>query len=210
MDTIRNLPEYNRLDGYMIKILYALLCIPVSGLAMNQTLINFTQPIKNYIVKTDATEREVGKSHADFSYQASTHPAKHYFFAFLNPQPNGAAFASVHIQQAFNLANSDSLCLTAKGLQDKPTTFQVVLNTSTSNGFSYQHTFTVTPKEATHTFKLKDFSATRRGKEVAHAPPLNSHDIQSVGIRIIGREKTPDNMFQKGLYGIALYQLSVC
>ncbi len=177
---------------------------------MNQTLIDFTQPIKNYIVKTDATERETGKSHASFSYQASTHPARHYFFAFLNPQPNGAAFASVQIPQPLNLLINDSLCLTATGLQDKPTTFQLVLNTSTSNGFNYQHTFTVTSKETTHAFKVKDFSATRRGKEVAHAPPLNSHDIQSVGIRIIGREKTPDNIFQKGLYGIALYQLSIC
>ncbi len=193
-------------------VCFFMLSIPLSGLSMNQTLIDFTQPLEAYTVLSDATERTQGKSHGDLSYQAGIQTKKHYFFAFLNPQTNGAGFVSVHIPLKQTLQTSQSLCLTAEGLQDKPSVFQLVITTSFSQAqhFNYQHLFTVNAKRTDFSFSLQDFSATYRGKPVPDAPPLDTNDIQSIGIRIIGRDKTPNQAFQKGLYGLALYNLSVC
>lgn len=179
---------------------------------MSQTLIDFTKPHPAYAIVSDATERTAGKSHGDLSYQAGLSTQKSYFFAFLDPQPNGAAFVSAHLPLKLTLKPHQILCLTAEGLQDKPVVFQLIVNTSASKEkqFSYQQKFTIDHKKSTTYFALENFSATYRGKPFPEAPPLHVHDIQSVGIRIIGRDKAPNQSFQKGLYGLALYHLSVC
>ncbi|MDF1646726.1 MAG: CIA30 family protein [Legionellaceae bacterium] len=184
----------------------------IPGLSMSQTVIDFTQPLKTYTVVSDSTERTQGKSHGDFSYQAGIQEKKHFFFAFLDPQPNGAGFASIHIPLTLTLNPKQTLCLTAQGLQNKPSMFQLVINTSTSQRehFSYQQTFAVENKKTTFNFPFNRFLATYRGNNLSDAPPLDIGDIQSIGIRVVGRNKTPHQVLQKGLYGLALYHLSIC
>lgn len=176
---------------------------------MSQTLIDFTKKLENYTLISDTTERAQGKSHGDLSYQVGQ---KHFFFAFLDPQPNGAGFVSIHTPLKLTLAPNQSLCLTAKGLKANPSVFQLIINTSASRQkhFSYQQTFIANHEKTTFRLPLQAFSATYRGKPLADAPLLDTSDIQSIGIRIIGRDKVPNQTFQKGLYGLALYNLSVC
>ncbi|MDF1757069.1 MAG: CIA30 family protein [Legionellaceae bacterium] len=196
----------------MVSKYFLILGVFFSGLSMSQTIINFQDPLKTHYVVTDSTERSQGKSHGDLSYQVGIKERKHYFFAFLEPQPNGAAFVSVYIPIKISLDSNQTLCLTAMGLQESPVVFQLIIETSTSREekFTYQQKFTTGNKKTTYKFPLQNFTSTYRGQHFPDSPKIDASDIQAIGIRIIGRETTHDNSFQKGLYGLSLFNLSVC
>jgi len=179
---------------------------------MNQTLIDFTQPIENYTLLSDATERAQGKSHGAFDFQSEINIKKHYFFTYLDPQPNGAAFVSVYIPLHLTLTSNQSLCLIAKGLQKQATIFQFLIKNATSEKkhFIYYKAFTIEDKKMTLRFPLSDFSASYRGQPVPTEPMIDTSNIQSIGIRIVGRNGASKDIFQKGLYGLSLYRLSIC
>jgi hypothetical protein len=194
-------------------IIYCLIgSIPILGFSMNNDLINFEKPIKAHKIISDATERPQGKSHGTMSFNDGIKGKKYYFFSFIDPQPNGAGFVSLHIPLELALESNQSLCLTVKGLQENPTVFQFIINTTVSlkKDYSYQIKFIVEDKKRTFYFPLRDFLATSRGRPVLGVSPLDTNNIQSIGIRIIGRDKAPDQGFQSGLYGLALYRLFVC
>ena len=181
---------------------------------MNQTLVDFTQPIENYTLLSDATERSQGKSHGAFNFQSEINKRKHYFFTYLDPQPNGAAFVSVYIPIPVHLTltPNQSLCLVAQGLQKQATIFQLLIKSAASEKkhVIYHKAFTIEDKKMTLRFPLSDFSASYRGQPVPAEPMINTSNIQSIGIRIVGRNGASKDIFQKGLYGLSLYKLSVC
>lgn len=179
---------------------------------MNQTVIDFTQPIDNYTLLSDATERAQGKSHGVFDFQSEINKKKHYFFAYLDPQPNGAAFVSVYIPLHLTLTPNQSLCLVAQGLQKQATIFQLLIKSATSEkkNVIYQSPFIIKDQKMTRRFPLSDFSASYRGKPVPTESMMDTSNIQSLGIRIVGRNGVSKNIFQSGLYGLSLYSISVC
>ena len=186
--------------------------MPALGFAMHQNLIDFTQPIEHRTLVSDATERAAGKSYGAFDFQNGINEKKHYFFAYLDPLPTGAAFVSVDIPIALELTLNQSLCLVAKGLQKQPSIFQFVIKNKASAQahFTYTQAFMVDDKQQVLRFALRDFVASYRGKIVPEKPALDASSIQSVGIRVVGRNGPSQEIFQQGLYGLALYQLSIC
>lgn len=191
----------------MCLLLYAIM--PTLGFTMNHILIDFTQPIDNYALISDASERAQGKSHGVFNYQHGIHEKKHFFFAYLDPQPNGAAFVRASIPFHLTRTANQSLCLTAQGLQKKTAIFQVIITTEKSQkeNFIYRHTFSVEDKKMTHRLPLNDFSASYRGQSLPQKLISDKSAIQSVGIQIIGRNEMPHKVLQQGLYGLSLYTL---
>jgi len=180
---------------------------------MKETVIDFTRPISNIKIVTDATESAAGLSHAYLGYQDSQDNKSHYFFAHLEPQPNGAAFASFKIAHKFNLGRSTSIYLNGKSLNERGATFQLIIDTTESKslGFTYQHDFKVESyKPISKKLFLDNFSATRRGEPFANAPYLDINHITSIGLRIVGRVNRGDNIFQKGLYGLQLFNIKNC
>ena len=186
--------------------------MPVLGFAMHHNLIDFTQPIEHHTLVSDATERAAGKSHGAFDFQNGMNEKKHYFFAYLDPLPNGAGFVSVDIPIALDLTKHQSLCLVVKGLQKQPSIFQFIIKNETSAqaGFTYTKAFTVDDKQQMLRFDLRDFMASYRGEILPEKPPLDGSNIQSIGIRMVGRNGPSQEILQQGLYGLALYQLSIC
>lgn len=175
----------------------------------NKLLIDFSKPLSEYRIITDATERQAGKSHGDLSFQNGMSEKKHYFFAHLRPQPNGAAFVSFKIPMNLTMRLEQSLCLTAQGLTSDAAIYQLIINTSQSAKMhvSYQHRFQAQfGNLKTYHFSLSRFEAYFRGKPYQRAPLQDPIDIVAIGVRIIGREDT----LQKGLYGLALYSVAMC
>lgn len=176
--------------------------------------IDFTSPIKQHAIVTDATEREQGQSHASFSFQNGIVERKHYFLAHLEPQPNGAAFASVLLPFKPSLAMDDCLRLYACGLTMSPAKYQLLLGTPASrrNRFSYQQTFYAQwgPYQCLD-FPLSAFQPYFRGRYMPQAPALVAREIDTVGFRVVGRNRSSDGVmgYQKGLYGLALRELSI-
>lgn len=194
-----------------------LFLMPILGIAMEQAqrmhdLIDFTRPIEQYSLISDATERAAGQSHGAFAFQNGINEKKAYFFAHLNPQPNGAAFVSVDFPLSLRLERGQSLCLVAKGLQNSPTRFQLTIKNKASMAghFTYMHAFTIGEDKKTLRFKLDDFEASYRGRRLPDAPALDPSTIAAMGIRVTGRNGPSQKTLQAGLYGLALYQLSVC
>lgn len=179
--------------------------------AMSQTIIDFTQPPPHFDLVTDATEREPGKSHGTLTFQPGLTQQKTFFFAFLDPQPNGAAFVSVKLPLKLNLSLDSALILEAQGLTETPAAYQVILETSHSqqHGYTYQHRFVLSAEKQTVRLPLEDFEAVRRGKLHVEAPRLDPADIQAVGFRIIGRDSADESGRQQGLFGMALTRLGV-
>lgn len=180
--------------------------------AAHNTLVDFTQPIHNLEVLSDATERSVGLSHAYAGFQNSQSNKSHFFFAHLQPQPNGAAFATFRVVDNFDFQYRYSICLNGKSLNDKEAYYQVVVETPASQllGFTYKKDFQVNPQEHfSMPFYLNDFDATRRGKSYPNAPSLEPNDINSVAIRIIGRAGKEADIYQKGLFGLQLFDISL-
>lgn len=99
--------------------------------------------------------------------------------------------------------------LTARGLNDCPATYQLLLETplSKKGHFCYQHRFSTQPEVATHAFQLQDFMPFQRGRLCEEAPKLVASDVNTVGIRIIGREGRLKGAYQRGLFALVLYQL---
>jgi hypothetical protein len=186
--------------------------MPVVGFAMHHNLIDFTQPIEHHTLVSDATERAAGKSYGAFDFQNGINEKKYYFFSYLDPLPNGAAFVSVDIPIALKLTVNQSLCLIAKGLQTQPSIFQLIIKNKTSvqENFTYTQAFTIEDKQQMLRFDLRNFVASYRGKIVPEKPPLDGSSIQSIGIRVVGRNGPSQKILQQGLYGLALYQLSIC
>ena len=185
----------------------------VLGFRMQETIIDFTYPISNMKIVTDATERAAGLSHAYIGYQNSQYNKSHYFFAHLEPQPSGAAFASFKIEQKYNLDSSTSICLNGKSLNERAAIFQLIIDTteSKSQGFTYKHDFLVEPNKPINKKMFFDnFSATRRGEPLPNAPYIDINHINSIGLRIIGRADRDSNIFQKGLYGLQLFNIKNC
>jgi hypothetical protein len=179
--------------------------------AMHDTLVDFTQPINHIEVLTDATERSAGLSHAYAGYQNSQNNKSHFFFAHLQPQPNGAAFATFRVSNNFDFGNRYSICLNAKSLNNKDAYYQVVVETPTSQslGFTYKKDFQAQPQEIfSIPFYFSDFDATRRGKSYPSAPYLEPNDISSIAIRIIGRAGQNADIYQKGLFGLQLLNIT--
>ena len=58
-------------------------------------------------------------------------------------------------------------------------------------------------------FYFSEFDATRRGKSFHNAPSLNPSDIKSVAIRIIGRAGQEADIYQKGLFGLQLFNFTL-
>ena len=186
--------------------------MPILGFAMQHNLIDFTQSIEHHTLVSDATERAAGKSYGAFDFQNGINEKKHYFFAYLDPLPNGAAFVSVDIPINLALTMNQSLCLVAKGLQKQPSIFQLIIKNKTSAeaDFTYIQAFTIEDKQQMLRFDLHHFVASYRGKIAPEKPPLDGSSIQSIGIRVVGRNGPSKDVLQQGLYGLALYQLSVC
>lgn len=179
------------------------------GFAMNEVLIDFTQPLHKHHMMTDATERSAGKSYGAFSFQNGVSRKNSVFFAYLDPQPNGAAFVSLQIDATFNLAPYQTIDLDALSLNPQPTIYQCILHTSTSlsQHFAYTQSFEIGAyQRKVITLPLDDFTATKRGRTLQQAAPLNTKDIQAVGIRIVGRAN--QNVRQKDLFGLALFNMS--
>jgi len=192
--------------------LFACYVTPSIGLAMNHTLIDFNRPINKYMLISDSTERSQGKSHGVFDFQSGLSEKKHYFFAYLDPQPNGAAFVSMYIPLHLELTPHQQLCLVAQGLQKQTTLFQLVIKTSASdkNHIVYYQDFEIKDEKITRQFPLKNFLASYRGKSMPQENRLDPSTIQAIGIRIIGRSGAAQNTLQAGLYGLSLYTLSIC
>ena len=179
---------------------------------MQTVLVDFTKPVDDFKIVTDSSERELGKSHGTLTYKDSIQNQSSYFFANLDPQPNGAAFVSVIIPQQVSLNTTDTLCLRARGLKTTPGVFQVLLVTKASRQeqFSYQHKFTIGSAKEEIRLPVADFKAFYRGRAYPEAPQFEPTDIQAIGIRIIGRDKDPSGNNQQGLYGLEMYQLGIC
>lgn len=184
----------------------------MSGLAKNPMLIDFTKPIENFKMVTDSNSRKLGKSHGTLSYKDSISDKNTYFFADLNPQPNGAAFVSAIIPLKLQLTSQQNLCLRVKGLQAKSAVFQFLLATKSSlkNQYSYQHKFSIDSNIQEIRLPINDFQAYYRGQAYNSAPILDPATIQAVGIRIIGRDQNANGENQQGLYGLILYSLKIC
>lgn len=179
---------------------------------MQTVLIDFTQPVRDFSLVTDSSERELGKSHGTLTYKDSIRNKSSYFFANLAPQPNGAAFVSVIIPNKVSLNATDTLCLRAQGLQNAPAVFQVLLvtNASRQEHFSFQQKFTIGSTLQEIRLPVADFKAYYRGRAYPDAPEIEPSDIQAIGIRIIGRDKNPAGENQQGLFGLEMYELGVC
>lgn len=196
-------------QNYLINIF--LISHTALGFGMGSTLIDFTQPTKSIKIITDATERAAGLSHAYAGYQDSQNNKSHFFFVHLEPQPNGAAFASLKIEQTYNPDNTYSICLNGKSLNEKEAIYQLIIDTTESRalGFTYKQDFKVKSySEFNQVFNFDDFSATRRGEPFSGAPYLDINHITAIGLRIVGRANRKDKILQKGLYGLQLFKLS--
>jgi hypothetical protein len=192
-------------------IVMIMMVFPVLG-ADHKTLIDFTQAstVKSFKIVTDASERDAGKSHGTLSFQDGKKSRQTFFFAYLNPQPNGAAFVSVKLDKSLALADKDVLLLHAKNISEGAATFELMLDTKDSikGHYSYRQRFTL-EDHAQHTIALPlvKFEPSYRNRDQLPEGirPLNPADIQAVGIRIIGRVHPK----QAGLYGLALNRLDV-
>ena len=192
--------------------LFASAIVYYPAYAEHTQLVDFTKPINRVQVLTYATERSAGLSHAYAGYQNSQNNKSHFFFAHLQPQPNGAAFATFRVADNFNLQYPYSICLNGKSLNDQGAYYQVVIETpkSQSLGFTYKQDFRVQPQENfSMPFYFSEFDATRRGKSFPNAPSLNPSDIKSVAIRIIGRAGQEADIYQKGLFGLQLFNFTL-
>ena len=103
--------------------------------------------------------------------------------------------------------------MNGKSLNERAAIFQLIIDTteSKSQGFTYQYDFVVEPyKPINKKMFFDNFAATRRGEPFPNAPYIDGNHINSIGLRIIGRADKDNNIFQKGLYGLQLFNIKNC
>ena len=170
--------------------------------------IDFEKNLKDLIIVTDSTERVQGLSNASISFQNSHNNKSHFFYAHLEPQANGAAFAGFKVKRKLNLTGSNQVNIYVRRLTSENACFQIVFTTVDSDilGFSYKTDFVLHNAEQTVIkAELTNFNATKRGIPYPSAPKLDKAQITSVGIRVVGRAQ-PD-LYQKGLYALKLKRI---
>lgn len=173
-------------------------------------LIDMTHFVDDLAIISDSTERQAGLSYAHIGFHSSATQPSHFFLAHLQPQPNGAAFASFKIRRPYNLEGNSGICIEGSSLNYSKAFYHLIIDTQTSQelGFTYQKSFPMTPRED---FKFcaqfSDFIATRRGDLIDTAPPLDPSAIQSLGLRLVGRVDQTLRIYQQGLFGVQLYRI---
>lgn len=161
-------------------------------------------------IVTDATERNVGRSHAALSVQKNKSRACHVFFAHLVPQPNGAAFAGFTVPVP--LGHYTQLSHDIVNMSERPVVFSLLVATKQSKdkGYSYKKTVELAPmSRQVASFSLLDFQLTYRGREILpdFIQDLDLSAIESIGLRITGR--APGGVRQKGFYGLKIHSMTL-
>ena len=136
---------------------------------------------------SDSTFREVGLSKAVLSLQKTRVFQRAVFFALLNPQPNGAAFAGVRTERGrfrVNLTDFESIVLRVRP-SGNPTHYKITLrhNLDETEG-AYEQIFQVS-SSASNEFRkislpLSQFKFYKRGKIIPDYEPLNKAHISGV------------------------------
>lgn len=174
-------------------------------------ILDFTNEMEGFYLVNDATEREAGLSNAALSYQDSNNNRSHFFYSHLQPQPNGAAFASFKIDMSLDLMNYTAICVSAQSISPRDAVYQLIIDTEDSEqlGFTYQHDFIAKANSALNAnLPFAEFYASRRGEQVLNAPPMHVKTIKSLGIRIVGRAGEEKHIRQSGLYAIQLFSIA--
>lgn len=188
---------------------YILLIFSLTVQAGAKMNVDFTQRINDLIIVTDSTERAQGLSNASISFQNSQNNKSHFFYVYLEPQPNGAAFGGFKVKKAFDLSDYSQVTITLKKLVDKTVYSQLVITTKDSDdkGFTYKNDFILNHNEFTNiVLLLERFEPTRRGEPYPNAPAIDLKNITSIGIRVIGRAE-PD-FKQRGVFAMQLEAIS--
>ncbi len=173
-------------------------------------IIDFTKKLEGLIIITDSTERTQGLSNASITFQDSHQNKSHFFYAHLEPQPNGAAFAGFKIKRYLDVSVYHQISITLKNLLDKCTYSQLVITTKESDkqGFTYKSNFVLSETELVRIdIPFSNFEATRRGEPYLNAPAIDLKKITSIGIRVIGRADI--DLGQKGVFAMQLKDLTI-
>jgi hypothetical protein len=176
------------------------------------TLIDFSKPLKQTKLVSDATERLAGRSSGAISLQKNKRQRLTVFFACLVPQPNGAAFVSFLQPIKPALKSNGTLLLEIQNMAPQYTSYQFIVRTkySQKHGYSYRANFTVRPHQAgTIRIPVRALQASFRGRTQlpAFVKPLITSQITEMGPRIT--ESIGNKHRQSGCYALGLKRLLV-
>lgn len=192
------------------KILYTLFILLISAKVDAKMIIDFTKKVENLIIVTDSTERVQGLSNASITFQDSHNNKSHFFYAHLEPQPNGAAFAGFKVKRQLDFSSNHQISITLKNLIEKSISSQLVITTKDSDivGFTYKSDFILDESRLVKIdIPFNHFEANRRGEPYPSAPEIDLKNITSIGIRIIGRADV--NLRQKGVFALQLTNINI-
>lgn len=200
----------------LLLVLVVIVCLQhekstVINMSGSQENIQKSMFLHSVHVKTDATEREAGRSHACFNIQKGIANSSAIFFSHLRPQPNGAAFAS--FQFSIPPQKVKLIDMTVKNLVNSKAFYQVIVGTpySEEHGFSYVKLIAFDPFENKQLrLTLSEFEPSYRGRnELPDFVKTFSEEndlMTSVGLRINGRV---GDVRQQGVHAIDLELIEI-
>jgi len=157
-------------------------------------LFNFTDPAVDMSGWTEVSDtvREPGKSKALLVLQKTQVFQRAVFFALLNPQPNGAAFAGVRHPIALQLFPASSITIKCRA-QGSNSHFKIALKHHGQQPGpvrtpSYEYYFEAPGGDELQylNFPLLEFKPYINGVLCIDCDPLDTGDITSFGIQVYG------------------------
>ncbi|KAI5641548.1 complex I intermediate-associated protein 30 (CIA30) domain-containing protein [Phthorimaea operculella] len=133
------------------------------------------------------TVRNVGMSKANLVLHQNVQFRRAIFFALLNPQSDGSAFAGMRVFKEFNLAGYTKLQIQCRG-QGQYNGFKIVLRHKGKNNNSdntFEQTFQAPKEFGVQTLPLSEFKAFFRGREVNNET-LDVSRISAFGLQTYG------------------------
>lgn len=143
--------------------------------------------LSNWVESSD-TVREPGMSKGAFVLQKTRLFQRAVMFSMINPQPNGAGFVGFNSQDTWDLSSYNGVQLKVRGQGDNYV-YKVNFrhNGQGSGNISYEVFYEVPKNEWTLvTLPFAAFKPYYRGQEIPDAEPLNTSNITTVTLQIVG------------------------
>lgn len=159
-----------------------------SGLASKMMYdFRILDSLSNWVESSD-TVREPGMSKGAFVLQKTKLFQRAVMFSMLNPQPNGAGFVGFNTHDAWDLSPYHGVELRVRGQGDNYV-YKVNFrhNGQGSNHVSYEAFYEIPKNEWTNiVLPFTAFKPYYRGQLVPAAEPLNTANITTVTLQIVG------------------------